>query len=273
MSSTTSQSTILELRKLFAAYGLPEHVISDNGPQFVSTEFENFLKMNGIRHTCSAPYHPQTNGEAERFVQILKQFLRAEKLDKCSVQTKVSRFLLSYRSTPNSTTGRTPSELFLKRNIRTRLDLFKPSVLEMVTQNQSKQKYHHDKQSQMRSFEIGEPVLAQNFRGTPKWLPGVIVGKTGNVSYQVKVGHQVWSRHIDQLLRTEANSEFPRSTSPIDTTTFPVDNSIGPQEVSDNHNADPEVNPPISADTPTTPEEPRYPQRQRRAPDRFTPNA
>ena len=177
MSSTTSQSTILELRKLFAAYGLPEHVISDNGPQFVSTEFENFLEMNGIRHTCSASYHPQTNGEAERFVQTLKQFLRAEKLDKCSVQTKVSRFLLSYRSTPNYTTGRTPSELFLKRNIRTRLDLFKPSVLEMVTQNQSKQKYHHDKQSQMRSFEIEEPVLAQNFRGTPKWLPGVIVGK------------------------------------------------------------------------------------------------
>ena len=59
----------------------------------------------------------------------------------------------------------------------------------MVTQNQSKQKYCHDKQSQMRSFEIGEPVLAQNFRGTPKWLPGVIVGKTGNVSYQVKIGH------------------------------------------------------------------------------------
>ena len=87
----------------------------------------------------------------------------------------------------------------------------------------------------------------------------------------MKVGHQVC--HIDQLLRTEANSEIPRSTSPIDTTTFPVDNSIGPQEVSDNHNADPEVNPPISADTPTTPEEPRYPQRQRRAPDRFTPNA
>ena len=48
MSSTTSQSTILELRKLFAAYGLPEHLISDNGPQFVSTEFENFLKMNGM---------------------------------------------------------------------------------------------------------------------------------------------------------------------------------------------------------------------------------
>ena len=60
------------------------------------------------------------------------------------------------------------------------------------------------KQSQMRSFKIGEHVLAQNFRGIPKWLPRVVVGKAGNVSYQVKVGHQVWSRHIDQLLRHKA---------------------------------------------------------------------
>ena len=92
MTSTTSQSTILELRKLFAAYGLPEYLISDNEPQFVSTEFESFLKMNGIRHTCSAPYHPQTNGEAERFVQTLKQFLRADKHDRCGAHTKLSRF-------------------------------------------------------------------------------------------------------------------------------------------------------------------------------------
>ena len=68
--------------------------------------------MNGVLHTCSAPYHPQTNGEAE--VQTLKQFLRADKHDRCGVQTKVSRFLLSYHSTPNSTTGRTPSELFVR---------------------------------------------------------------------------------------------------------------------------------------------------------------
>ena len=107
----------------------------------------------------------------------------------------------------------------------------------------------------MHSFKIGEHVLAQKFRGTPKGLPGVTVGKAGNVSYQVKIGHQVWSRHINQLLRSEANSEILRSTSPIDTTTFPVDNSIGPQEVSDNHNADPDVNPSTSVDTTTMPEE------------------
>ena len=275
MTSTTSQSTIIELRKLFAAYGLPEHLISDNGPQFVSTEFESFLKMNGVRHTCSAPYHPQTNGEAERFVQTLKQFLRADKYDRCGVQTKVSRFLLSYRSTPNSTTGRTPSELFLKRQIRTRLDLLKPNVSEVITHSQSQQKYHYDKQTKMRTFEVGEHVLVQNFRGAPKWLPGVIVGTAGNVSYQVKVGSQIWNRHVDQLLQGTSSPITPRSSSP-DISTGPTEGLGTSQELADTPNTletDDHTASSTSSETTSSPvsQESRYPNRARRVPDRFTP--
>ena len=43
---------------------------------------------------------------------------------------------------------------------------------------------------------IGEHVIAQKFRGTPKWLPCVIVGKAGHVLYQIKIGNQIWNRHI-----------------------------------------------------------------------------
>ena len=76
MTSTTSERTITELRKLFAAHGLPEQLVSDNGPQFTSVEFDVFLKANGIRHICSAPYHSQSNGEAERFVQTFKNAMK-----------------------------------------------------------------------------------------------------------------------------------------------------------------------------------------------------
>ena len=51
MSSTTSGATIDKLRYMFASYGLPEELVSDNGPQFVSEEFDMFLKKNGIKHT------------------------------------------------------------------------------------------------------------------------------------------------------------------------------------------------------------------------------
>ena len=62
MNSTTSQRTIAVLRDLLSSYGLPEEVVSDNWPQFVSHEFSNFMKMNGIKHTLTPPYHPASNG-------------------------------------------------------------------------------------------------------------------------------------------------------------------------------------------------------------------
>ena len=65
MKSTTAERTVDVLRTIFARNGLPEHLISDNGPQFISEEFRRFMKINGIRHTTSSPYHPKTNGLAE----------------------------------------------------------------------------------------------------------------------------------------------------------------------------------------------------------------
>lgn len=73
VKSTSSSSTIEILRDLFARFGIPEQIVSDNGTQFVSEEFQTFVKSNGIRHITSAPYHPATNGLAERTVQTFKQ--------------------------------------------------------------------------------------------------------------------------------------------------------------------------------------------------------
>ena len=77
MTSTTSEKTIGVLRDLFARYGLLEQIISDNGPQFTSEEFETLTTSNGIRHIRSPPYRPSTNGEAERFVQTVKRKLKS----------------------------------------------------------------------------------------------------------------------------------------------------------------------------------------------------
>ena len=115
-----------ELRKLFATHGLPTQVVTDNGPQFTSQEFEVFLKSNGIQHYKSAPYHPAINSEAERYVQTFKQAMRAVKGDSGTLSTKLMRFLLSYRTTPNATTGVSPAELLFSRTLRTRLNLLRP---------------------------------------------------------------------------------------------------------------------------------------------------
>ena len=57
------------LGQMFAAYGLPSQIVSDNGPQFVLQEFASFTKSHGIRHVRCDPYHPASNGLAEYFIQ------------------------------------------------------------------------------------------------------------------------------------------------------------------------------------------------------------
>ena len=69
MPQSTTARTIAVLRHLFATHGIPEQIVSDNGPQFTSNDFAEFTKTNGIKHTRSSPYHPATNGEAEKWHQ------------------------------------------------------------------------------------------------------------------------------------------------------------------------------------------------------------
>ena len=144
MSSTTADKTIDVLRKIFAAYGLPAQLVSDNGPQFVSTEFSNFMKQNGVRHIRCAPYHLASNSLAECFVQSVKQALRASAMDGQTLSQRLSSFLLTYRSTPHATTGVAPCTLFLQRQIRTRLDLLRPDQRSHVLARQAQQKDIHD---------------------------------------------------------------------------------------------------------------------------------
>ena len=107
VQSVTSSSTIQELRSVFATHGLPEIIVSDNGTAFTSSEFQEFTSKNGIRHIKTAPYHPASNGLAERAVQTFKEGLK--KLTEGSVETKLSRFLFQYRLTPHSITGKSPA--------------------------------------------------------------------------------------------------------------------------------------------------------------------
>ena len=72
MSSTTAAKTIAVLREIFARYGLPQQLVSDNGPQFTAEEFTMFLRLNGVKHIKCAPYHQASNGAAERMVQTMK---------------------------------------------------------------------------------------------------------------------------------------------------------------------------------------------------------
>ncbi|XP_062711283.1 uncharacterized protein K02A2.6-like [Aedes albopictus] len=97
--STTASSTIGILRETFARFGVSDTIVSDNGSQFCSSEFQQFCEYSGIIHIRTAPYHPQSNGQAERFVDTLKRSLRliVEANNKTKQDTVLLRIMMEDR--------------------------------------------------------------------------------------------------------------------------------------------------------------------------------
>ena len=73
LKEITSREVIKALTDIFARFGFAEELVSDNGKQFISEEFEAFLKSCGIRHIRVSPYYAQSNGKLERFHRYLKK--------------------------------------------------------------------------------------------------------------------------------------------------------------------------------------------------------
>ena len=134
VNSATSQTTMAKLCSVFATLGLPETLVSDNGSVFTSSEFKSFVKGNGIQHLTSAPYHPASNGLAERAVQTVKAALK--KTSGTPLEWQLCKFLFQYRITPHTTTGVSPAELLMSRKLRSKLDLLHPDISGRIRDHQ-----------------------------------------------------------------------------------------------------------------------------------------
>ena len=216
MKSTTAQVTITVCRSLFARFGLSSRVVTDNGPHFIAEDFQEFLKINGIKHTLCPPYHPASNGQSEIGVQTFKRMFKKFKRD-LWLRDKVSAVLFAYRNTPHSTTGKTPAELFLKRSQRTRLSLFKPSLREQV---EGKQEYSKRNPNgdlpRPRSNDVNKPVIWNVRGGKEKWLRGMVVEVQGPYTYLVcMVGNVRRLVHVNQMRHDDSCRDDVREPNKI----------------------------------------------------------
>ena len=202
MKTTTAESTCNALRSIFTRYGLPTQVISDNGPPFSSSEYEEFLHQNGIQQILVSPYHPSSNGLAERFVQTFKYALDASASDPASsLQERIQNFLRCYRSTPHATTGISASKLFLQRELRTRHSLTKQDLTSQVATQQGKMKFYHDRRAKFRELSVGDTVLARDHVSKQKWQSGTVLKHNAPHSYQVQLDDgRIWRCHVDDVL-------------------------------------------------------------------------
>ncbi|XP_040164895.1 uncharacterized protein K02A2.6-like [Anopheles arabiensis] len=178
---TTAQATVQMLRGLCARFGIPETVVSDNGTQFTSSEFRDFCMENGIHHVRTAPYHPQSNGQAER-------------------------------NTPNRILDqKSPGEMMLNRKVRTSLEMLRPSFRDIRPADPVVAD-----EATRRSFSINDRVYAKRYhRNDWEWVSGVVDKRVGNVMYMVKIDGKTLRYHVNQLRMRNAETNEGRTQQPM----------------------------------------------------------
>ncbi|XP_066955293.1 uncharacterized protein [Macrobrachium rosenbergii] len=188
-----------------------------------------------------------------------------------------------------TSTGTTPSSLFLQREVRTRLSLLRPDPTEQAVKAQSSQKYYHDLRGRTRNrtFEVDDPVLVRlnAAKGGWTWEKGKVISTEGSVNYRVSVDGRQVLKHINHLLPlnywlilspSEASKEIliPEALPSVDvppTIEPESDENIQSPASSDNIDNDIGTNEPLSSRDIIKEEtnQRRYPLRERRPPDRL----
>ena len=234
----TSSGVIRFLNSVFAREGYVHELVTDNGTQFVSQEFEDYLRVKGIRHLRSSNYHPQANGEVERFNQVLKNTLRSAKLADRPWKEAVTEFLLHYRATPHAATRASPSQLLHGRLMTTKLTVLpeKPrkeedlKVRERVQKAQKKMKAYTDARRRGRPARhaVGDWVRA---RRAGDWHgPLQVMKQRGRWTFLLSDG-KVWNAsrlsHTAEPLDTRA--PLPEASEQTTEETLPEQRSAEPR--------------------------------------------
>lgn len=197
MKKITAQETIKRLRVILARFGRPNTITADNGKQLVSEEMKNYCHENGIYLNFATPYWPQENGEVERQNRsILKRLIISQNTHQ-DWQKELQDFLLMYRSTPHSTTHRTPSELMFGRTIVDKLPHMNESIVideefrdrDKIEKEKGKQYADKRRHAQESTIEAGEMV----------WLKRLVPGNKLSPTFE-PINHKVISRSGSELL-------------------------------------------------------------------------
>ena len=218
LHSTTSKVIISRLRTQFARHGIPHSLRTDNGPQFVSDEFRQFLSEMGIQHRRNTPLWPLANGQVERQNRTLLKTLKIAHAEQKNWNIELQRFLLAYRTTPHTTTGESPSKLLFGHDIRSKLPdlaLFNenPNQPSAVRDNDSARKQAAKDRSDSRfnakerDLEPGDKVLVRNDQPTNKLstpflpTPCKILDRHGDQLVIEKADHSIIRRNLHHAKR------------------------------------------------------------------------
>ncbi|CAK1587295.1 unnamed protein product [Parnassius mnemosyne] len=181
MRNITAIETVKKLKEIFSRLGYPATLTCDNGNQFTSETFKAFCKECGIVMYNTIPYWPQMNGEVERQNRDVLKRLKISQLEKMEWKDDLLEYLIMYNSTPHTTTGKTPAELFFRRQFRDKIPMavdiehkiIDPDVRDRDKEKKEKGKEYADRKRKAVDsyFEVGEKVYVKNMTKENKLTP------------------------------------------------------------------------------------------------------
>ena len=184
LGKQTAESVITACKELFATHGIPDVIMSDNGPQFSAESFQSFASSYGFTHTTSSPKFPQANGVAERGVRSVKGLLKKNEDPYIA--------LLTYRSTPLEN-GLSPSELLMGRRLRTQLPILPKNL-----QPRSLQREREEIAKKEERYRFNQQQTFNRRHRAHELGP-------------LQSGDSVWIKDQDQQGKIQGRTQHPRS--------------------------------------------------------------
>ena len=212
LSDTTAQAVVQFLKEQFSRHGIPDTLVSDNGPQFTSHEFHEFAQAWEFQHVSSSPHHHKSNGKAESGVKVAKNLFKKAFRDGKDPWLA----LLDYRNTPVEGIGSSPAQRLMSRRTKTLVPtastLLQPRVVEGVKEKievkRQKAKGCHDRKAKtLPPLEVGQEVRVAPLHRHQSWTSGTCVEKLTDRSYLVKTDKATVIRRNRQMLRPREQSD------------------------------------------------------------------
>lgn len=204
LKDTKSPVIIKFLKQQFSRHGIPDVLVTDNGPQFVSKEFEAFTREWEFKHVSSSPNHAKSNGKAESAVKIAKNLFKKALKDNQDPWLA----LLDYRNTQTAGMQSSPVQRLMSRRTKTRIPtaatLLQPEVSTAVTdkihrKRQVAKSYHDRKVRELPDLDIGQEVQVAPYQHHKTWETGVCVDKLSDRSYLLQSHGQLLRRNREDI--------------------------------------------------------------------------
>lgn len=224
----SSQVIINSMREIFCRLGYPKCIRTDNGRQYISSEFNQYCKENDIQQILTPAYWPQANGEVENMNKSIVKRLKIAHMNGLNLLEELQKFVHMYNVTPHSITGEAPTKLMFNRIIRDKIpsiDDLKDIPVESAEKDQDcllkhKGKMRSDKRrgAKESNIDVGDKVVLKNVVFPHKLTPNFdtteyeVTARNGNI-VEIKNNGKVIRRNVSHLKKVPSVSENKQSSS------------------------------------------------------------